>query len=49
VKGLRVQFASEPYRISLVFDPRQTGILLIDGIKPDKNWTPKMVATADKI
>ena len=49
MKELRVQFAGEPYRICLAFDPRQTGILLIGGTKPGKNWTSKMVATADKI
>jgi hypothetical protein len=49
MKELRVQFAGKPYRICLAFDPRQTGILLIGGIKSGKNWTSKMVATADKI
>src|ERR1700733_7733237 len=49
MKELRVQFAGTPYRICFAFDPRQTGILLIGGIKSGKNWTPKMVATADKI
>ena len=32
-----------------MIDPRQTGILLIGGIKSGKNWTAKMVALADKI
>jgi hypothetical protein len=49
MKELRIQFAGRPYRICFAFDPRQTGILLIGGIKSGKNWTPKMVATADKI
>ncbi len=49
LKELRVQFAGKPYRICFAFDPRQTGILLIGGIKSGKNWTVKMVATADKI
>ena len=33
MKELRVQFAGKPYRICFAFDPRQTGILLIGGIK----------------
>jgi hypothetical protein len=48
-KELRVQFSGKPYRICFAFDPRQPGILLIGGIKSGKKWTPKMVATADKI
>jgi hypothetical protein len=43
MKELRVQFAGKPYRICFAFDPRQTGILLIGGIKSGKNWTSKMV------
>jgi len=46
---LRVQFRGKPYRICFAFDPRQTGILLIGGIKSGKNWTPQLVGTADKI
>jgi hypothetical protein len=49
MKELRVQFAGRPYRICFAFDPDQTGILLIGGIRSGKNWTPKMVATADRI
>ena len=49
MKELRVQFAGRPYRICFAFDPRQIGILLIGGIKSSKNWTSKIVATADKI
>ena len=49
MKELRVQFSGIPYRICFAFDPRQTGILLIGGIKSGKNWAPKIVATADKI
>lgn len=49
MKELRVQFADKPYRICFAFDPRQTGALLIGGIKFGKNSTPNMVATADKI
>jgi hypothetical protein len=49
MKELRVQFRGKPYRICFAFDPRQSGILLIGGIKSGKNWTPKMVATADDI
>ena len=49
MKELRVQFAGTPYRICFGFDPRQTGILLIGGIKSGKNWTAKIVALADKI
>jgi hypothetical protein len=49
IKELRVQISGKPYRICFAFDPRQTGTLLIGGIKSGKNWTPKMVATADKI
>jgi len=49
MKELRIQFAAEPYRICFAFDPRQTGILLIGGIKSGKNWTSKMAAAADKI
>jgi hypothetical protein len=49
MKELRVQFAGKPYRICFAFDPRQNGILLIGGIKSGKNWTLKIVASADKI
>jgi len=49
MKELRVQFRGKRYRICFAFDPRQTGILLIGGIKSGKNWTPQMVAAADKI
>jgi hypothetical protein len=49
MKELRVQFRGKPYRLCFVLDPRQTGILLIGGIKSGKNWTRQMVATADKI
>jgi len=49
MKELRVQFSDKTYRICFAFDPRQTGILLIGGIKSGKNWTSKLVATADKI
>jgi hypothetical protein len=49
MKELRVHFRGRPYRICFAFDPRQTGILLIGGIKSGKNWTRQMVATADKI
>ena len=49
MKELRVQHAGKPYRIMFVFDPRQTGILLIGGIKSGKGWTKRMVAQADKI
>ena len=48
MKKLRVQFAGKPYRICFAFDPRQIGILLLGGIKSGKNWTPKMIAAADK-
>jgi hypothetical protein len=33
MKELRIQFAGKPYRICFAFDPRQTGIPLIGGIK----------------
>ena len=46
MKELRVQFAGKPYRICFAFDPRQTGILLIGGIKSGRGWTPKMFAAA---
>jgi hypothetical protein len=36
MKELRVQFAGKPYRICFAFDPRQTGTLLIGGIKSGK-------------
>jgi len=49
MKELRVQSAGKPFRICFAFDPRQTGILLIGGIKSGKRWTAKMVALADKI
>ncbi|HEV2421191.1 MAG TPA: type II toxin-antitoxin system RelE/ParE family toxin [Candidatus Acidoferrales bacterium] len=49
MKELRIQCAGKPYRICFVFDPRQTGILLIGGIKSGKSWTQKIVAAADKI
>jgi hypothetical protein len=49
LKELRVQFAGKPYRVCFAFGPRQTGILLIGGVKSGKNWAAKMVATADKI
>ena len=49
MKELRIQFAGKPYRICFAFNPRQTGILLIGGIKSSKNRTSKMVAAADKI
>ena len=49
MKELRAQYAGKPYRIAFVFDPRQTGILLIGGIKSGKGWTKQMVAKADKI
>lgn len=49
MKELRVRSRGKPYRICFAFDPSQTGILLIGGIKSGKNWTQQMVATADKI
>jgi hypothetical protein len=49
MKELRVQHAGRPLRIMFAFDPRQTGILLIGGVKGGKGWTKKMVAQADKI
>lgn len=49
MKELRIQFSGKPYRICFAFDPRQTGILLIGGIKSGKKWMSKMVAAADKI
>jgi hypothetical protein len=49
MKELRVQHAGDPLRIMFIFDPRQTGILLIGGVKGGKGWTEKMVARADKI
>jgi hypothetical protein len=49
MKELRVQFSGKTYWICFAFDPRQTGILLIGGIKSGKNWTSKLVAAADKI
>jgi hypothetical protein len=35
--------------LCLFLTPRQTGILLIGGVKGGKGWTEKMVARADKI
>jgi hypothetical protein len=49
MKELRVQSRGKPYRICFAFDPRQTDILLIGGVKSGKNRTRQMVATADKI
>lgn len=49
MKELRIQHAGDPYRIAFAFDPRQTAILLIGGIKHGQGWTAKMVAQADKI
>jgi hypothetical protein len=49
MKELRLQHAGRPYRIIFAFDPRQSAILLIGGIKSGKGWTAKMVAAADKI
>ena len=49
MKELRIQFTGKPYRICFAFDPRQTGIPLIGGIKCGNNRTSKMVTAADKI
>ena len=49
MKELRLQHAGRPYRIMFAFDPRQSVILLIGGVKSGKGWTAKMVAAADKV
>ena len=49
MKELRLQHAGRPYRIMFAFDPRQSAILLIGGVKSGKGWTAKMVAAADKV
>jgi hypothetical protein len=49
MKELRIQYAGKPYRILFAFDPRQTGILLIGGIKSGKGWTKRTVSQADNI
>jgi hypothetical protein len=49
MKELRIQCQGKPYRVIFAFDRRQTAILLIGGRKSGKNWTKRMVASADKI
>lgn len=49
MKELRIQFGGKPYRICFAFDPRQTGILLIGGLKSGKKWTKEFVKGADRI
>lgn len=49
MKELRVQHGGKPYRIAFAFDPRQTAILLIGGIKSGKRWSQKLVRLADRI
>lgn len=49
MKKLRVQQAGDPHRVAFIFDPRQTGVLLIGGVKGGKGWTARLAAAADKI
>jgi hypothetical protein len=49
MKELRVQHAGKPYRVLFAFDPRQTAILLIGGVKGKKKWYEKTIALADRI
>lgn len=49
LKDLRVQHASDPYRILFAFDPRRTAILLIGGRKGPKSWYRAMIHRAEKI
>ncbi|MGA8678283.1 MAG: type II toxin-antitoxin system RelE/ParE family toxin [Candidatus Acidiferrales bacterium] len=41
MKEMRVQFAGKPYRICFASDPRQTGNVLIGGIKSGKTGQRK--------
>src|SRR5215469_15858666 len=49
LKELIVQHAGDPYRVLFVFDPRQTGILLLGGRKADTKWYKAAIPTAEKI
>ena len=49
MKELRVQYAGKPYRILFAFDPRQSAILLIGGIKGKAKWYEKTIALADRL
>jgi hypothetical protein len=49
MKELRVQHSGRPYRIIFAFDPRQSAILLVGGVKSGKGWTAKMIAMAEKV
>ena len=49
MKELRIQHRGKPYRVLFVFDPRQTGILLVGGRKGPKHWYRAHIALADEI
>ena len=49
LKELRVQHAGKPYRVLYVFDPRQSGILLLGGRKADNKWYETAIPQAEKI
>jgi hypothetical protein len=49
LKELRIQHAGKPYRVLFVFDPHQTGILLVGGRKSDNKWYKTAIPEAEKI
>lgn len=49
LKELRIQHAGMPYRVLYVFDPRQSGILLLGGRKADERWYETAIPQAEKI
>ena len=49
MKELRITYRGDAYRVLFAFDPRQVGILLLGGRKPDQKWYKKAVPAADKI
>lgn len=49
MKGLRISYQGEPWRILFAFDPERSAILLVGGNKGgDKRWYQEQVPIADR-
>jgi len=49
LKELRIAHHGSAYRVLFAFDPRQVGVLLMGGRKPDRKWYKTAVREADRI
>lgn len=49
MKELRIAYRGDAYRVLFAFDPRQIGVLLLGGRKPDRKWHKKALPAADKL